>query len=435
MGRTYESYSSDPEIVKSLGREYTKGLVDGGVQACAKHYLGDGCVKYGTGENSDVKRLIDRGDSVMTDKEINEQLSIYKALIDSGVQSIMVSHSSLNGIKMHENKTFLIDKLRGELGFKGVLVSDWDSIQNIKSVTGYKNQIITAVNSGIDLLMEPETYSSCSKYIVEAVKEGSIKEDRINEAVTRIIQFKINAGLFEDPYLNNLKKIKESTGFKEYRDLSSKLVSESQVLIKNKNEILPLKSGSKIFVCGPAANDTGVQCGGWTRTWNGKTDVENGSKLIEKGTTILEALKNAASEKNLTIITDKNRINEADVVLLCIGEKPYAEWNGDTKDLSITGSLALDGNKDAIKLAEDSKKPTVTLLVCGRNVIVKDYIDNWDGVVMSGLFGSEGQGVINVLAGKEKFTGKLAMPWYDDVSKIEKGDKWHDIGYGLKYEK
>lgn len=432
-GRTYESYSSDPDIVKTLGLEYTKGLLEGDIVACAKHFLGDGYVKYGTGENSDVERLIDRGNSIMSDDEINKQLEIYKSLIDSGVQSIMVSHSSLNGIKMHENKEYLIDKLRGELGFKGVLVSDWGSIQNIDKSKDYKKQVEISINSGIDMLMEPDTFSNCTKFIVENVKEGNIKESRIDEAVTRIIQMKIDANLFEDPYLNRLETKQKSTNSKEYKSLASKLVSKSQVLIKNENNILPFKKGTKIFVTGQAANDTGVQCGGWTKAWRGMTDVEVGGKYVSNATTILESLNSLAEEYDLTIITDEKHMNEADVVLLCLGEKTYAEWEGDTADLSITGDVALPSNKDAIRIAQQSNKPIVSLLVAGRNVIIKDYIDNWDGVVMCGLFGSEGQGVGDVLVGKEKFTGKLSMPWYDNVDKIDSGDKWLDVGYGLEY--
>lgn len=430
-GRTYESYSADTDIVKKLGTSYTKGLLEGQVMVCAKHYIGDGFVVYGTGEKSDKDRLIDRGNAVMTDEEIDAQLDIYKSLIDEGAQSIMISHSALNGIKMHENKEYITDVLRGELGFDGVIVSDWNSIQNIDSTKEYKEQICISVNAGIDWLMKPDTYDDCAGYIVELVNEGKIKETRIDEAVTKIIQFKLDAGLFKDPYLANVSTKQDETGSTEYRQLASQLVSKSQVLIKNDNDILPFKAGTKIYVCGPAANDTGVQCGGWTKCWDGKTDISNRDKVVGEGTTILEALENIKDEYDLTIITDESKRDEADVVLLCVGEKPYAEWNGDTEDLSITGDLALDGNEEAIKEAKDMGKPTVTLLVTGRNVIIKDYVDSWDSIVMSGLFGSEGEGVADVLVGKEKFTGKLAMPWYDDVDKINSQDTWLDIGYGL----
>ncbi len=434
-GRTYESYSSDPEIVKSLSSAYAKGQLEGGIVVCAKHYIGDGSVTFGTGENSEgVNRLIDRGNAELTEAEIKEQLAIYKTLVDMNVQSIMVSHSALNGTKMHENKYYLIDVLRNELGFDGVIVSDWNSIQNIESTKNYKEQIIIAVNSGIDWLMEPYTANECATYLVEAVEEGSISRERMDEAVTRIIQLKLDAGLFEDPYLNNITTVQQKTGSEEYRKLAEELVEKSQVLIKNENDILPFKNGTKIFVTGPALDDSGIQCGGWTREWNGRSDKHWSGEFIQGTTTILEGLEQVADEYNLTIITDENLASDADVTLLCLGETPYAEWNGDTADLSITGSHGAEGNKQSIEFAKSIGKPTVTLIVAGRNVIIEEYKDDWDAIVMCGLPGTEGKGVADVLSGDAEFSGKLSMPWYSDVNDIENKKVWLDVGYGLTTE-
>ncbi len=434
-GRTYESYSSEPEIVKALSAQFTQGQLDGGVVVCAKHYIGDGSVVYGTGETKDgTDRLIDRGDAILTDAEIDAQLAIYKELIDRGAQSIMISHSALNGVKMHENAHYIEDVLRGELGFKGVVVSDWESIQNIDGADTLKEQVIIAINAGIDWLMEPMDFEEVCQYIVEAVQEGRISQARIDEAVTRIIQMKLDAGLFEDPYLEHVTTVQDEAGSAEYRDLARALVEKSLVLIKNENEVLPLQAGTTVFVTGPAANDTGVQCGGWTRQWNGLTDADNSrKKVIEGSTTILEGLQALAEEYDLTIITDEAQAADADVTLLCLGEQPYAEWNGDTADLSVTGALGLDGNADAIALAESLDLPTVTLLVAGRNVIIEEYKDNWDGIVMCGLPGSEGDGIGNVLTGKSEFQGKLAMPWYASVEDIAAKTPWLEVGYGLTY--
>lgn len=434
-GRTYESYSSDPEIVKSLSSAYTKGQLEGGIVVCAKHYIGDGSVTFGTGENSEgVNRLIDRGNAELTEAEIKEQLAIYKTLVDMNVQSIMVSHSALNGTKMHENKYYLIDVLRNELGFDGVIVSDWNSIQNIESTKNYKEQIIIAVNSGIDWLMEPDRYEECATYLVEAVEEGSISQERMDEAVTRIIQLKLDAGLFEDPYLNNITTVQQKAGSEEYRKLAEELVEKSQVLIKNEKDILPFKNGTKIFVTGPALDDSGIQCGGWTREWNGRSDKHWSGEFIQGTTTILEGLEQVADEYNLTIITDENLASDADVTLLCLGETPYAEWNGDTADLSITGSHGAEGNKQSIEFAKSIGKPTVALIVAGRNVIIEEYKDDWDAIVMCGLPGTEGKGVADVLSGDAEFSGKLSMPWYSDVNNIENEKVWLDVGYGLTTE-
>lgn len=431
-GRTYESYSSDAELVKTLSSSYTQGLLDGGVVACAKHFIGDGSVSFGTGEQSEGEiRLIDRGNAELSEAEIAEQLTIYKSLIDMGVQSIMVSHSALNGVKMHENTHYLTDVLRDELGFEGVIVSDWNSIQNITSTTDYKQQIITCVNAGIDWLMEPDTYEECASYLVEAVEEGSISQERMDEAVTRIIQLKLDAGLFDDPYLDNISTVQEKTGSQEYRKLAEQLVEKSQVLVKNENDILPFKKGMKVYVVGPAANDSGVQCGGWTRLWTGLSDVEYGEEFIPGTTTILEGLEKDAKEYNITIITDEKEADSADVTLLCLGEQPYVEWTGDTEDLSITGSHGLKGNEEAIEFADSLGKPVVTLLIAGRNVVIEEYRDNWSAIVMCGLPGSEGTGVANVLLGKEPFTGTLSMPWYASVNDISSRKVWLEQGFGL----
>ncbi|MDO5560287.1 MAG: glycoside hydrolase family 3 protein [Oscillospiraceae bacterium] len=434
-GRTYESYSSDPQIVNDLAGEFTKGLVEGGVIACPKHFFADGNVKYGTGESdAENTRLIDRGDASLSEEEIQKQLDIYRTQIEAGAQSIMISHSSLNGVKMHENAHYITDVLKGEMGFNGVVLSDWESIHNIQGADDLKGQTIIAVNAGIDMLMEPDKFSECQEYIIEGVNEGLIKPERVDDAVTRIIAMKKNAGLFDDPYLRNIKTQQSATGSEEYRDLARKLAEESLVLIKNDNDTLPLKKGTKIFVTGPAADDTGVACGGWTRTWTGVPDSIVGGKLIDKATTILDGLNEIADEYDLTIITDESQADQADITLLCVGEYPYAEWVGDSASINLTEEPGLTENEEAIDAAQKLGKPVVTLIVAGRNVVIDEFKDNWDSIVMCYLFGSEGDCVANVLTGKSSFTGKLAMPWYSSADKIGTDDKWLDIGYGLNYK-
>lgn len=167
-GRTYESYGSDPETITRLSTAYTRGLVDGGIVACAKHFFADGNVVYGTGEQGDIKMLIDRGDAQLSDTEINELLKVYQAQIDAGVQTIMISHSSLNGVKMHENKEYIM-KLKDEMGFEGFIVSDWGSVGNITG-SSYNEKVIKSVNAGIDMLMETDRFEEARKIIIKAVK-------------------------------------------------------------------------------------------------------------------------------------------------------------------------------------------------------------------------------------------------------------------------
>ncbi len=270
--RTYESYSSNAELVKTISSSYAQGLVDGGVVACAKHFIGDGGVSYGTGEKSEgYERLIDRGNAELSEDEIAEQLAIYQSLIEKGVQSIMVSHSALNGVKMHENTHYLTDVLRGEMGVEGVIVSDWNSVQNITSTTDYKQQIITCVNAGVDWLMD--------------------------EAVTRIIQLKLDAGLFDDPYLDNISTVQKETGSQEYRELGDSLGKPIVTLIvAGRNVIIDeyKDKWSGIVMCGlPGSEGSGVAnvlvgkapfTGKLPMPWYANVnDISNGNVWLEQG--------------------------------------------------------------------------------------------------------------------------------------------------------
>ena len=426
-GRTYESYGSDLEMITRLSTAYTKGLIDGGLIVCAKHYFADGNVEYDTGEKGDSDMLIDRGDARLTDDEINELLKVYQAQIDAGVQTIMISHSSLNGVKMHENKEYIM-KLKNEMGFEGFIASDWESIQHT-SGSSYKDQVITSVNAGIDMLMEVERFDEAKQIITDAVKSGEISEERVDDAVTRIIKVKKDAGLFEDPFLEKVETKQKETGSPEYRKTAEKLVEESLVLLKNDSDVLPLKEGTKVYITGPAADDASAQCGGWTIEWNGSSE-----KDIAGVTTIQDAFESYAEDYGIEIITDKKKAQNADVVLLCVGEQAYAEWNGDTKDLALCGKLGLPGNNEAVDEAKSLNKPTVTCIIAGRNVIIDPEVyDAWDSVVMCYLPGSEGKGISDVLCGCSDFTGKLPSPWYGSTDQIGTDRSFLERGYGLSY--
>ena len=426
-GRTYESYGSDLETIKKLSTAYTKGLIDGGLVACTKHYFGDGNVVYGTGEQSENKMLIDRGDAKLTDEEITGLLKVYKQQIDSGVQTIMISHSSLNGVKMHENKEYIM-KLKDEMGFKGFIVSDWGAVQNITG-SSYKEQVIKSVNAGIDMLMEPETFIEAKNEIIAAVNAGEIEQSRIDDAVTRIIRMKKDAGLIDDPLFEKLDTKQTETGSDEYRALAEKLVEESLVLLKNENGALPLKSGTSIFITGPAADNAQAQCGGWTLNWNSSPD-----KNIKGATTFIDGFRKYAEKYGINVIIDKNKASEADVVLLALGEESYAEWNGDTEDMELCGELGLEGNAKAISEAKELGKPTVACIIAGRQVILpEEDMKNWDSIVMCYLPGTEAGGIANVLCGGSDFRGKLPSPWYSSVSQIGTNDCWLEKGYGLTY--
>ncbi len=424
-GRTYESYSSEVSLVKSLSGAYSKGMLDSGLVVCGKHFFADGNITYGSGEDD---FLVDRGNAELSDEEIANLLSVYQNLIDKGVQTIMISHSSLNGVKMHENAEY-IGKLKNEMGFKGMIVSDWESIHHITG-DSLEEQVITSINAGIDMLMEPESFESCREYIVQAVKDGKISEERVTDAVNRIIKVKLDAGIIKDPLMNDMKTVQSEVGSKEYRKLAEQLVEESLVLLKNDNKVLPLKKNMKVYLTGPALENVKAQCGGWTGDWEGSSSVEG-------CTTILQGFKDVAEKYGFTIITDEDDAKDADVTILCVGEDSYAEWNGDTEDLSLTGKLGLPDNKSAIEeakeLRDDNNIPTVALIVAGRNVLISDYLKDWDAAVMCYLPGSEAQGVAHVLSGESNFKGKLPMPWYESVDQIKTSNSMFKVGYGLTY--
>ncbi|MHB8127733.1 MAG: glycoside hydrolase family 3 protein [Mobilitalea sp.] len=428
-GRTYESYSSDTNIVAGLADAYMKGQQDHGVASTAKHYVGDGGTSYGTGETN---QLLDRGDTKISEEELRKvHLYPYEILVSSGVKIVMASFSSYNGLKMHENEYLITDILKTELGFKGFVVSDWEAMNALSGDT-FEEDIALAVNAGVDMLMEPNNYKKAINALVNNVNSGKISMDRIDDAVSRILTVKFDLGLFEDPFMEKTTHEVTELGSTGYRDLAKQLVAKSQVLLKNDNSLLPLQKGKKIFVTGPARNNMGLQCGGWGLSWQGNLDT-NGK--ITEGTTILEGLQEYADTFGLEIITDREQASQADIVILVLGEVPYAEFEGDTQDLSIIGSKADSGNKSAIEYVKGLNKPVITLLVAGRNVIIEEYMDQWDSIVMCYLPGTEGDGIASVLYGETPFTGKLPMPYYKSVDDIamDNADLLFKVGYGLTY--
>lgn len=424
-GRNYECYGADLDMIARLSAAYTRGLTDAGVAACAKHYLGDGNVAYGTGEQSDYARLIDRGDARLSDEEIAGLLRVYQAQIDAGVQTIMVSYSSLNGLKMHENGAY-IWKLKTEMGFEGFVVSDSMAIRSTSPET-YEDQVVSAVNCGIDMLMEGERYAEARQIIIGAVKDGKISGERVDEAVARILRVKKSIGLFDDPFCQRMPTVQRETGSAGYRAVAEKLVEKSLVLVKNEKETLPLRAGTKVYILGPAADNERAQCGGWTMGWNGSP-----FDRITGVTTILEAFRKHAGDWGIEVITDPAQAENADVVLLCVGEDAYAEWHGDTEDMALCGKLGLKGNRKAIEEAKALGKPTVTCIIAGRHVLLEpgDY-SGWDSVVMCYLPGSEGKGIFNVLCGCTGFSGRLPEPWYGSVDQIGTEACVFRTGYGL----
>ncbi|MBN2795615.1 MAG: glycoside hydrolase family 3 protein [Clostridia bacterium] len=390
-GRSYESYSEDVNIVAPLGQSYIEGLQSIGVMATTKHYIGDGYTTFNTGEGTN---LLDRGDVTVSQEALLDlYLPAYEAALASDTKTIMASFNSVNGVKMHENEALINGILREQLGFQGVVVSDWEAIHGLPGTLN--QQVASAVNAGIDMLMQPYNWKEVYEAILYNVEKGYITTARIDEAVTRILTLKYDAGLFHVTE----EKTPAALQVEASKALAREAVSESLVLLKNEN-ILPLSKDMKIYLTGPASDSVGIQCGGWTKSWQGQMDED-----LYGGTSIKDAFYEVLGNR---LVDDPE---DADVIVVAIGEMPYAEMEGDTSDLSLHHPKALEGNLAALESVESYKQPKVVLMVSGRPLIVKDYIANWDAFVMAWLPGTEALGITDVLFGDKDFKGKLPVTW------------------------
>jgi beta-glucosidase len=429
-GRTYESFGESADLVSKLGAAAIRGfqgaqLSDRSlVLACAKHFLADGGTANG----------VDQGDAMCDEATLRKVfLAPYVAAIQAGVGSIMVSYSSWNGTKMHGNKYLLTDVLKGELGFKGFLISDWAAIDQLSP--DYKSDVASSINAGLDMVMIPNGPGAANNYVEfindvkELVKEGKIPQSRIDDAVGRILRIKFQMGLFgktrTDPELT------AAVGSAAHRKVARECVRQSLVLLKNAHHALPLsKNVRHLCVMGQAADDLGIQCGGWTISWQGQP-----GPIIHGGTTILAAIrKTVAPDAKVSYSAVGESEGGADAVLVVIGEMPYAEKNGDRQDLRLS-----DKDIALISKARETGAPVITVLVSGRPLILDAALELSDAVVAAWLPGTEGQGVADVLFGDYKPTGKLPRAWPVDNQQLsaegQGGQKpLFPYGFGLTYE-
>jgi beta-glucosidase len=426
-GRTYESYGQDPKLVSELGASAVKGFQgeqlsanSDSVLSCAKHFIGDGGTLGGK----------DQGNTVCDEATLRKLfLPPYRAVIKAGVGSIMVSYSSWNGTKMHANKYLLTDVLKGELGFKGFLVSDWAAIDQISP--DYKTDVATSINAGLDMIMipngpgKPNNYTNFIQDLGELVAEGNVPQSRIDDAVSRILRIKFQMGLFENAYTD--PSLTAQIGSPEHRQIARECVQQSLVLLKNSKHTLPLaKNLKRIVVVGQGADDLGIQCGGWTITWQG-------AGQLTRGTTILQAIRQTVSPTTEVVFSPEgNDITNADAVVVVVGELPYAEFRGDRTNLDLSAEdIAL------IATAKASGAPVTTLLLSGRPLILGSALDASDAFIAAWLPGTEGQGVADVLFGDVKPAGKLSREWPRNSDQFAAnkmiGEPLFKFGFGLTY--
>jgi len=504
-GRQYEGFSESTSLVSSLTESAIKGYEDAvntfngkKIAACAKHFLGDGGTSWETGTLKEGIHTykIDRGDTKLTEKELREiHLPPYLRAIEAGVKTVMISFNSWNGVKCHGSKFLINDLLKEELGFNGLVVTDWAGIDEIPG--DYKSDIIISINAGIDLVMVPGSlygqnhYKTFIKLLKESVEEGAIPLARIDDAIRRILGVKFDLGLFDEPY-GKLEHAK-AVGLPSHRRVAREAVQKSMVLMKNTDGVLPINKKSNIVLVGSGANNLGMQNGGWTVEWQGKmtpdfqildknnngklllSEVEEYYKLIydnkynsgtaegffksldsnsdgvvlikefkqanlrlnfqPNGTTILEGLKLGMSSSGLVTYDPwANDLSKGDVIVAVIGEYPYAEGYGDNPSIGISSF-----DKSVLKKCYKSGNKLIVIMLSGRPLLIDDHINKWDGFISAWLPGMAGEGVSDVILGDYYPTGRLSFSWPKNIKQVPVniGDTQYapmfPFGYGLSY--
>ena len=446
-GRVYEGFGETTELAVDLGAAFVRGQqgdkndADWRVITTLKHFIGDGATDKGH----------DRGNATLTDKDIYEKyLPPYEAAIEQGSMSVMASFNQVNGIHQHVDSARLTGILKTELGFDGYVIADWEGIESSTTpgaagdyspglVTGIssKDAIKNAINAGIDLAMVPQSAEAFVRNMKELVASGDISEERIKDATRRILRAKIRAGRIDNPngpaaYVGIAKNI----GSAEHRQIAREAVQKSLVVLKNK-KALPLSTNGKVFVTGSHANNTGLQCGAWTKSWQGGTSDIPGATSIQAGfDEVAKGTRVATAE-------------EAGTIVYVIGETPYAEWFGDYRGEDFNNKIinktddkvafrTTDSDIEQIKAWKAAGHKVVVVLISGRPLPITSLIDAADAFVVAWLPGSEGAGVADVLFGKVKPSGKLPHTWPKDAKQIpiNVGDGKKGLfpyGFGLTY--
>ena len=423
-GRSYEGYSENPEIFEVLTQSAIKGYEENGVSATAKHYLADGATTNG----------IDQGDVNLTEQQLRDtHLIPYIEAIEAGVDTVMISYSSISGVKMHEQRYWIQDILKDELGFEGFVVSDWNAIQQLSG--SYEEQVAKSINAGIDMLMEPYTWRDAIDAIKYNVNLDIISMDRINDAVSRIIKVKLERDLFDDPYVREESSVLYS---KEHQALAREAVRKSLVLLKNENSSLPLNKNESIYLTGTASDHVGYMSGGWTTYWQGNTNID-----IGVGTSIKDAMIEVLNAQGGSLVSN---MRDSNTVVVVLSEVPYSEGMGDNQVLTLTGGKADPYNVNALTIAQQAHeqgKNVVGILISGRPLLLENYLQYFDSFIAAWLPGSEGGlGISDVIFGDYDLVGKLSYTWPKSIAYIGYNSNREDYdenlveypyGFGLTY--
>jgi beta-glucosidase len=425
-GRVYEAFSESTELTNELAKASIKGLQGNlakntTVMATAKHFIGDGSTDFG----------VEGGNTTIGLQEISKRLlPPYKAAVKEGVGAVMVSFNTILNKAMHSYKELITDTLKVGMKFDGIVVTDWKGYSRFGG-----NDII---NAGVDMVMAVDgDLEIFQKGLKKGVYSLHVSQQRIDDAVRRILRQKFRLGLFENPFPD--ANLIQQIGSKEHRAKAKQIVRESLVLLKNENNALPIdKNTPKIIVVGEHANNTGLQSGGWTIAWQGVKENYKGA------TTILEGIKKIA--KGTVIYDEKATQNhpDADVAIIVVGETPYAEFFGDVSDGTGTYQLILSKqHQNYINKYIQKGIKVIVVLISGRPLVVTNQINQSNAFVTAWLPGSEGDGIAQVLFGEYNFKGKLPHSWpksVDDYKGKFGPNFWNksstplfEFGYGLNY--
>ncbi len=432
-GRSYEGYAADPALVASYARAMTFGLqgqvVPGKpldakhVAATAKHFLADGGTTDGR----------DQGDARISEAElIAKHAQGYPAAINAGALTVMASFSSWNGVKHHGNTSLLTDVLKGRMGFTGLVVGDWNGHGQIPGCSA--TSCPEAINAGLDLFMAPDSWKGVYDSTLAAAKDGRIPMSRIDDAVRRIVRVKFKLGLMGKAQTQRGNAA--LVGAAEHLKIAREAVAKSLVLLKNNDAVLPIRKGSRVLIAGAGADDMAMQAGGWTITWQGTdtkaADFPNGQTI---GRAIADSVR--AGGGNAAISADGRFETKPDVAVVVVGEKPYAEFEGDVPDLAFRMKA---GEEEMIARLNAQGVRVVVVFLSGRPMFTGKLINQADAFVAAWLPGTQGRGVADVLVagtnGKaaRDFTGRLPFVWPKDAH-APIADPLFPMGYGLSYAK
>lgn len=422
--RMWESFGEDAYLSSQMGTSFVEGFQGNdvgskyNVASCMKHFIGYGSTTTGK----------DRTPSIIPERILRQyDLTIYQAAIKAGAKSVMISSGEINGTPVHASKYLITDVLKNELGFKGVVVTDWQDIIYLhtrhKVAETNRDAVRIAVNAGIDMSMVPQDYSFYTD-LLDLVSKGEVPMSRIDDAVSRILKMKFELNLFQNT-VANLKDYPKF-GSKEFIDAAYNAAAESITLLKNNNAVLPLNKSDKILVTGPTANSMKNLDGGWSYNWQG----ENSDTYAADKFTILEALQNKVGKENilytkgadLAIENDEelqkavDMAKEASKIVLCLGEKNYTETPGDISDLYLSASQI----KLALALAK-LNKPIVLVLNEGRPRLISNFEDKMNAVLQCYLPGNEGaRALVDILYGDVNPSGRLPYNYPRYPNSLEK---------------